>query len=497
MTVDTEKMTKKNGDNLSLGARGGAIAFALKIANTGLAFINQIILARFLGASGVGEVVLAISVYKIFSQIAKFGMEETMMRFVPLYIDGKDNGRLKGAIFFAIKFSLLISAVLALLTVFLSRFIAVDIFHSAILLKIVPVVALAIPAAVVRDVIAGILKGYKDTYNALLPENLISPFCRILVFLLLMLIEISPLYAIIAFVSGEIVSAALSVFFLSRRLTPLKSAVAEYESRKILEVAYTIIFASVGLYLYTQTDIWVLGIFTTTSIVGIYGVASKLVLLLYFPMYAFASIIPPLMSSSFASGNYKELERITRESSRWMLSMAMPLILVLILEGKLVLRYFYGTEFETGYSVLVILTSVHLINTAAGLVGIFLQMTGQHKVYMKINILFGVLNVILNVLLVPHFGMVGAAAATFLCIAMLVIVSSAVIYKRFNIVTLAERLRFDICFVIVVLCLYVVIKLTGIEAGYHILFALSVTVYISKSVVCHDIPWRLLIAKRN
>lgn len=89
---------KHKKDNLTVGAKGGAIAFILKIASTVLGFLNQVALARILGAGGVGEVLLAISVVRIFSQIAKFGMEEAMMRFVPLYIDRKDDARLKGAI---------------------------------------------------------------------------------------------------------------------------------------------------------------------------------------------------------------------------------------------------------------------------------------------------------------------------------------------------------------------------------------------------------------
>ena len=78
-------------------------------------FINQIILARFLGAAGVGEVVIALTIVKISSQISKFGMEETMMRFVPLYIDREDNGRVKGLIYFSIVFCFLLSFVVKVL----------------------------------------------------------------------------------------------------------------------------------------------------------------------------------------------------------------------------------------------------------------------------------------------------------------------------------------------------------------------------------------------
>jgi stage V sporulation protein B len=126
-------------DNLAVGAKGGAIAFSLKIAATVLGFLNQIILARILGAGGVGEVILAVTVVRISAQIAKFGMEETMMKFVPLYVDQKDDSRLKGTIAFAIKFCLLFSIVFMLFVLASSKFISINIFHSEGLLKLLPI----------------------------------------------------------------------------------------------------------------------------------------------------------------------------------------------------------------------------------------------------------------------------------------------------------------------------------------------------------------------
>ncbi|MBI4697587.1 MAG: flippase [Nitrospirae bacterium] len=486
---------KPEEDSLSVSARGGAIAFALKVVSTALNLLNQVILARFLGAGGIGEVLLALSLVKVSSQIAKFGMEETMMRFIPLYIDQKDSARLNGTIHYAVKFSLLFSIVFILLIMIFSKFISVSIFHSNMLLRLLPVVAIAVPAGAVRDVIAGVFKAYKDTYKALLPENLISPLVRIAIFLLLSLKGVSPLYAAAAFVAGELCAVILSVKYLSHVISPLRHIKGQYDKKQIMDVAASIIFASVILLLYTQADMWILGMFTDTRSVGIYGVASRLVLLIYFPMFAFGTIIPPLMSSAHASGDHHELERITRESSRWILSISMPIILVLILEGRLILRYFFGIEFEAGYSVLVILSAVHLINSATGLSGVFLQMTGQHRLYMKINIFFGIINILLNIIFVSRLGMVGAATATALSIAMLEITGTIIIYRRFSVLAFPKKISFDVFIIIASSILFVLSNLAGIYAGPHIILVSAMSVYIWKSIVNNDIPWRSLVAR--
>lgn len=484
-------------ENLAVGAKGGAIAFGLKISSTALGFLNQIIFARILGAGGLGEVLLALSVVNIAAQTAKFGLEEAMMRFIPSHIDGKDNARLKGTIYFALKISLLLSVVLVLLLFLFSRFVAINIFHSEGLLKLLPVVAVAVPAVVVRGVIGGILKGYKDTYRALIPEFIISPLFRIMIFLLFIFQKVSPFHAALAFTSGEIFALLLSIKFLLKRLENLKVNRPQYENKKVFDFAFTILFTNISALLYTQADIWTLGMFTSTEVVGIYGAAAKLVILVYFPMLAFATMIPPLMSSIHASGDHDELKKLVSESTRWILSMALPIILVLIFEGKLILRYFYGEQFSVGYTVLLILSIGQLIKAGMGLVGILLQMTGQHKVYMKINIFWGILNVILNIILVPRFGMIGAAIATTFCLSMIDIVGVFMIYKRLAVLTFARGLKFDLAFIGVVSLIFLVFCYTKFYLGYHLLLIAALIVYVWKSIAHNDIPWRFLLPKHK
>jgi O-antigen/teichoic acid export membrane protein len=495
MTDEDLEYKKQRADNLAVGAKGGAIAFALKISNTILGFLNQVILARILGAGGIGEVILAITVVRISAQIAKFGMEETMMKFIPLYVNQKDDSRLKGTIAFTIKFCLLFSVSFALLVLMCSKFISINIFHSEGLLKLMPIVVVAIPAWVIRDVIGGILRGYKDALRALIPEALISPFFRIVIFLILILNGVSSLFAIIAFIAGEILAVITSIIFLQNKIKGLRPVKKQCNNKEILDVAYTIIFTSMSVLLYTQADIWILGMLSSTETVGIYGIAAKLALLVYFPMMAFAAIIPPLISSIHASGNLDELRKMVSESTRWILSMSIPIILVLSLEGKYILKYVYGPEFVAGYVPLLILVLGQLIKAGAGLIGVILQMTGEHKIYMKVTIISGILNIILNIVLIPRFGMIGAAIATAFCLSMIDIISIFIIHKRLSVLTLARGLKFDIMFIALVSIIYLLFSYNNLYLGHHFLLIGALTVYLWKSIYNHDIPWRLLLGK--
>jgi O-antigen/teichoic acid export membrane protein len=482
-------------NNLAKGAKGGAVAFLIKTASTGLAFLNQIILARILGAGGIGEVLLAVSIVKVFGLIGKFGMEEAMMRVVPSYIEKGDESRLRGAISFALRFCLIMSAILAVAVWIFSNYLSIKMFHSEGLSRLLPFAAVAIPVSVMYEVIGGILKGFKETSRALLPQFVVSPVLRILLFLYLSLKVSDPLYAIYAYLAGEILALILAITFLKKKTDDFKIVQRTREYKKIINIAYTMIFTGFSVYLFTQADLWVVGMLTSTEEVGIYGVTAKLVTLIAFPIGALSAILPPLISSIHTSGDIDELRKVVRGSSRWILSIAMPIILILILEGDIILKYVFGEKFIMGYTALLILTIGQIINAGSGLVGYFLQMTGGHKVYMKITITFSITNVILNFLLIPHFGINGAAISTSLCLAMINIVAVFVVYKRSSVLTLARGLRFDVLFCSAVAIFYIIFRFNSFDMGYHILLAASLAVYVVRSFVNNDIPWRLIVSK--
>jgi O-antigen/teichoic acid export membrane protein len=368
-------------------------------------------------------------------------------------------------------------------------------FHSEGLLRLLPFAAAAIPISVMCEVVGGILKGFKETLRALLPQFIISMVVRIVIFLYISFKITDPLYAMYAFISGEMLALITAFTFLRKKTRNIRTVNRRSEYKKIIHIAYPMIFTGFSVYLFTQADLWMVGMLASTEDVGIYGVTAKLVTLIAFPIGALSAIIPPLISSIHTSGNLDELRKVVRGSARWTVSIAMPIILVLTLEGDIILKYVFGEKFINGYTALLILAIGQIINAGSGLVGFFLQMTGGQKVYMKITVFFSVSNVILNYLLIPRFGISGAAFSTAFCLAMINIVSVCVVYKRSAILTMARGLGFDAIFCSAVVFLYFVCRYNSFDAGYHILLAASMTVYVGKSLVKNDIPWRLILSK--
>ncbi|MBI4843143.1 MAG: flippase [Nitrospirae bacterium] len=496
MTRRASDSEKRKEDNLAAGAKGGTAAFILQITALIAGFLNTVILARILGADGLGEVVLALSILSVAAQIAGFGMDGAMMRFVPSYLEKGEKAELKGVVAFAVWVCLIISFSLVILIFLFSGIISMNIFHSEGLGKLIPLVILAIPANAINVVAAGVLKGYKETFRALSPQLLISPLLKIIIFLLFALDAPLPLYAVAAVVISEAAAMAASLWFLYKKLGGIQKAYLRKERKKVLEAASIMAFSGLSAYLFTNADLWIVGMFMTTENVGIYGVVSKLVTLIAFSLGTFAAIIPPIISAVHTSGDREELRRVVSESTRWILSMSVPIILLLTVEGKFILELAYGKEFTAGFAAMAILAAGQLVNAGSGLVGYFLLMTGEHRTYMKITVFFGILNVILNFMLIPSLGIIGAALSTALCLAMVNISAVYIIYKKLSVFTLARGSVFDILFLSAVAFIYYLLSAWGISYGHHILFVTALTLYIGKSIINGDFPLHYLRGRR-
>lgn len=276
--------TRKAGqkDNLTAGAKGGAVALILQVTATGLGFLNQIAMARLLGAGGVGEVILALTVVNVAAMLASFGMQGAMIRFVPFYAEKGEASKLKGIIYFILKFCFALSIVFVILILFSSKIISINLFHSGGMVKLLLIAAFAVPANVLNDVIGGMLKGYKETFKALLPQTIISPFFRLVFFLILSFYNLSAVNAITAFIAGELLAVVFSLSFLLLKINRDKPEYRHVEYKKVFDVASAILFTGIGALIFTQADLWIVGVFVTTEAVGVYGVVSRLVALIAF-----------------------------------------------------------------------------------------------------------------------------------------------------------------------------------------------------------------------
>lgn len=165
-----------------------------------------------------------------------------------------------------------------------------------------------------------------------------------------------------------------------------------------------------------QTDIIMLGGFTGPDEVGIYRVAAQGATLVSFSLQVANAVVAPQLSRLYAQGDTARLQHLVTQSARVVLLAAIPVALVFILAGAPVVSWVFGSGFTAAHAPLAILAVGYLLNAVFGTVGVLLQMAGYQTVTARILWQTVLLNIVLNSVLIPPFGLVGAAVATSLCL---------------------------------------------------------------------------------
>ncbi|MDZ7736301.1 MAG: polysaccharide biosynthesis C-terminal domain-containing protein [Gammaproteobacteria bacterium] len=186
-----------------------------------------------------------------------------------------------------------------------------------------------------------------------------------------------------------------------------------------------------------HTDTLMIGVLKSASETGIYHVVSQIAMLVAFMLTAINMVIAPHIARFYESGEFIKLQELVSGGARVAILGAIPFMLVFIFFGYGILAIVFGNEFTTGYTALWILCLGQFFNVAMGSVGLILNMTG-HAWYSSAGVAIAALaNIVLNALLIPPFGMIGAAVATAISLLIWNILLCWWVYRLTGLVSLA------------------------------------------------------------
>lgn len=414
--------------------RGATTAFTIKALGSGLSFGYNVFLARLLGARGAGVYYLAVTVTSIATVLGRMGLDNTLLRFTAENVTQGNWDKVAGIYRIGIRIAVGASILTTLLILINASWIAQGIFTEESLSEPLRLMALGILPMSLLTLHGELLKGLKRIRDAILVQSLGIPLLGIP---LLGLLGVSHgvLGAAAAYVISTI-SVLLIGIILWRRATPqIRKLRGSFDIRLLISTSLPLFMVASMNLVMNWTDTIMLGIWTDDKTVGIYGVAVRTAMLTSFILNAVNSIVAPKFAELYAQKDYNSLSSLARKSAQLMTCLAAPVLLLFVIAPSWVLRLF-GPSFVSGAGALSILAIGQFVNVATGSVGYLLMMSGHEKL-MRNNILFSAgLNILLNSILIPKYGISGAAIATAVSLAMMNLISAGLIYWKLSISTL-------------------------------------------------------------
>ena len=434
------KLIQTNDNNLKELIKGSSSAFILKIAGMLFSYASMLFITRFYGAEEWGLYSLGFTVLSIAVVIPVFGFDNALIRLIAEINQKSKNTSIVSVLLKASLVTVILSLVVILSIDYFSDFITHSILKQKGFEPFLLLVRIAVLPMALLILMSVVFQSYKRIIQFMLFKSVLLS-CLFFVFLCAFYVfeidvRVFEIY-IYAIISSFIIAFITIVYFIRSKNMVRNTEDTSFSLKDIIYLSFPMMLSSSFALLMGWTDILMLSYFKTPKDIGIYSSALKLAAITLIVLASVNSISSPKFAEFFSKKDFKGLKDVVQKSTKLMFFTSAPVLLIFILFPKTILGIF-GSEFVSGYIVLILLCIARFVNSISGSVGHLMQMTNNQNTYQFVIIIAFFINLILNILLIPEFGINGAALSS----------SIAMIFWNVTLVIIIKkRLGFWTCYI--------------------------------------------------
>jgi O-antigen/teichoic acid export membrane protein len=393
---------------------GAAMALAIRIVSAAIAFLSQILLARWLGADDFGVLAALLVWVNVLGTVSTLGFATSVLRFLPQYLTEAALPLARGfhrtGMLIALLAGTAITALGLLLLAGFPTLLAAPYAGPA------RMALLSLPAFALADFLDGVGRSRGWVVLALAPPYIIRP---LMILLGVALLERSgaPLDA-----TGAMLVAAAAIWIsalaqLALQARPLAVAMhagpLAYDLRLWTRVSLPMLLLDGVALLLLNIDIILLGFFIGPGEIARYFAAQRIISLVSFIHFAVAAAAVSHFATSHVAGDRQALRQEFGRCRALAFYPSLVLTVLLLTLGKPLLMLF-GDDFVSAWPVMAILGVGLLARAAAGPAQSLLVSTGHHNATVLVLCATLSINCCLGIALIPRLGLIGGALASML-----------------------------------------------------------------------------------
>lgn len=421
-------MDKDLSSSLEKVARGTLVVFLGLCANALFRFLTRIILARGLPESDYGVFILGMVALELAVTLGGMGTSVGSARFISYFRASGEVDGVKGTVVAALRVCLVsgvvFSACLGGLSGVLSGW-----FKEPALAPVLRVLALAVPIAILADLLVGMFRGFERVQVKILFQDfLLYGFSALAAYVAIRL-RLGTVGVARAYLVAYALSGALLFVFALRTLPPLLGrGRAGAMTAKLLAFSLPLALESLLNVAVFWTDTLMLGLMRSSSEVGVYNAAVPFANLLPIFLLSAIYIFLPVFTRTLAAGRREDAGALYRAVTKWTFTLTMPLFLFFIFFPREIIVVFAGDKYGAAGSVLTILSLGYLGHVFLGPNGMTLVALGRTRLVLLDGVITAGSNVLLNYFFISAWGMKGAALASALALLLGNVIRSLQVY---------------------------------------------------------------------
>jgi O-antigen/teichoic acid export membrane protein len=396
----------------SVTGRLAGTIFVIRVISAGLAYLSQILLARWMGGSDYGVYVYVWTWVLLLGSMMDFGISASAQKIIPEYRTGAEHALLRGFLAGSRWMTFAASAAVSLLLAGLIKLLSPWIGTG----EIAPLYigCLTLPAFVVANTQDGIARSHDWMRLGLMPQFVVrqSLIIGFTAGAFALGFHLGATAAMLASAAAVWIAMIGQMVVLNRRLgSHVEPGPKAYDFRGWLAVSLPILLVESFYLLLSYTDVLVLQQFRSSEEVGVYFAVVKTLALVSFIHYAMSATTAHRFAEYHAQGDSIRLSAYVAYAIKWTFWPSLAATVLLLAMGKPLL-WLFGPKFVSGYDMMFVAAIGLVVRSAIGPVERLLNMLGHQHICALAYALAFVMNVVLCMLLVPRFGGYGAAAAT-------------------------------------------------------------------------------------
>ena len=401
----------------------------------------MVYLARVLPQEEVGLFYLALSFVSVISIFADLGISMTAPRYIPYFMEKGKPGEVRRLVKYTAFVGICSTLLFSLAVLFLSGNIA-DSFKNPRLQQPLAIMAFYIIIVELYNIAQSLFVGFKKIKENAMMANFQSLLKLVFAVVFIGFLGNSAVINSYAFLASFLVPALFAAPFLLKFVSSVEHGGVEGSNRQflaeILPFGFMLGIVSTFNFVLAYADRLMVGYFITGAegerAVAIYSVATGLAGLLSVAAVAIATTFLPVVSSIHGRDekDHASLGKNVGVTTKWMLFFTVPFLLLFLVFPEQILEVIYGAQYSSGANVLAL--------TALG--SLILLITHMHRVVLAGMRLVGIelkmaavtvlINIALNLYLIPVYGIDGAALATLISFVAMTLMTNAFSIQSFS-----------------------------------------------------------------
>lgn len=394
-------------------ARGSILIFFGSILGAAFAYFFRMVLTRKISVEEYGLFAAVFAFVMLFEILRNLGIYSALVKYVSQAFALKKEAQGKKIIAVSIISETILAGIIALILKLADSYLALHYFKQ-------PFAPFVLNWMLIYFILETISSGIQHSFLGVQKAEFLAlkkPLFNILSFVFVVFLPIKdarlPMMALVAGLGGTV--AILSYFFFRTFLPFIRLRLKDFQEflPKLLKFGIPTMIAGMGAMAIAQFDTLMLTYLRTLKEVGIYNVVLPTALLLGFIGDAVSRILFPLTSEFEAKKEFSKIKEGLFTAYRFTLVPAILVSLPLLLFPGFLLGLFFGSDYTLGAGALQILLIGVFFSIIGGINLSTIYGLGYPKIVAKVTLGAALLNIILNLFLIPRFGIIGAAIATF------------------------------------------------------------------------------------